>query len=81
MFVIAASCKLNTAFGSDLRINLTENKRLEFAHSETNISSQLVKKENKQTDFFACTPSTTLWLRHQVCLPREPYASVLGEEN
>ena len=80
MFVIAASCKLNTAFGSDLRITLTENKPLEFASSETNLSSQLVKKENKQTDFCVCTPKT-LWLRHQVCLPREPYVSVFREEN
>ena len=49
MFVIAASCKLDTTFGSDLRINLTENKPLEFASSEFNLSSR-VEKENKQTN-------------------------------
>ena len=81
MFVIAASCKLNTAFGSDLRITLTENKPLEFASSETNLSSQLVKKENKQTNRFLCLTPKTLWLRHRVCLPREPYVSVFIEEN
>ena len=39
VFIIIASCRLDAAFGSDLRINLTENKPLEFASSESNLSS------------------------------------------